>query len=83
MPKDVTAKAEKKAKRKSEALAAAVGGDVSVAAPETPAAEEKKSKKDKKEKKAKADDEDEEMEEADAVAKGEVPAEAISPIARE
>ena len=76
MAKD-EAKKEKKSKRKSEGGVTDVGEDtaMSIDAPE------KKSKKEKKEKKSK-DDDDDDLEE-DAVTKGEVSPEAISPIARE
>lgn len=76
MAKD-EAKREKKVKRKSEGADTDMG-DVSVVSTTS----EKKAKKDKKEKKVKTEDEDADMDE-DAVTKGEVSPEAISPIARE
>jgi hypothetical protein len=72
-------KKEKKSKRKSEGNATEVGDSSAMS---VDASAEKKSKKEKKEKKVKTEDEDEDMEE-DAVAKGEVSPDAISPIARE
>lgn len=73
-------KKEKKSKRKSEGADTEMG-DVSVM---TTSSEKKvkKEKKDKKEKKVKSEDGDADMDE-DAVTKGEVSPEAISPIARE
>jgi H/ACA ribonucleoprotein complex subunit 2 len=79
MAKDEVKK-EKKSKRKSEGNLTEVGEDSIMSVSATPA--DKKSKKEKKEKKVKTEDEDEDMDE-DAVAKGEVSPEAISPIARE
>lgn len=78
MAKD-EAKKEKKSKRKSEGNVTEVGED-SVMSVDVSA--DKKSKKEKKEKKVKAEEDDEDMDE-DAVTKGEVSPEAISPIARE
>jgi H/ACA ribonucleoprotein complex subunit 2 len=80
MAKD-EAKKEKKSKRKSEGNVSEVGEDtvMSIDAPV-----EKKVKKEKKEKKVKTEDgdDDDDLEE-DAVSKGEVSPDAISPIARE
>jgi H/ACA ribonucleoprotein complex subunit 2 len=70
-------KKDKKSKRKSEGADTEMG-DASVVTTSS----EKKVKKEKKEKKVKKEEEDEDMDE-DAVTRGEVSPDAISPIARE